>query len=34
MKDDPNYKMMTDRVIAGDITNMIMARLGWGANLF
>jgi hypothetical protein len=34
MKDDPNDKVMADKVVAGDFLDIIMARRGWGADLF
>ena len=34
MKGDPNDKVMTVRVIAGNFPDMIMARRGWGPDLF
>jgi hypothetical protein len=32
MKDDPNDKVMADKLVAGDVPDMIKARRGWGAN--
>ena len=33
MKDDPNDRVMADKVVAGGFPDMIMARRGWGADL-
>jgi len=34
MKDDPNYKVIAGKVLAGDIPNVMKARRGWDADLF
>jgi len=34
MKDDPNNKVMADKVVAGDVPDMVKASRDWGADLF